>query len=179
MITSPLRARWRQQLQSRLPHTLRAVALTSLLLVSLLAVSLLASLLAFVALYRYSGYIPTVGWSSGELELKYGYGRAPFASVAGLGKAGIATGQVYDVWLSLELPDSETNLEVGNFMVDLDLQTPLGVSAVKASKSVSRTPLRVSMPVREAGEGVSPIPNHVGAAAANPADRHLVISAVF
>lgn len=119
----------------RSPHPrLRTVAIASALLALLLSISLLASFLAFIALYR--SYIPTVGHHA-PLELQYGYGRPPYAIVP-LDKLAIATGQVYDVFIEIVVPPSSTNFEMGNFMVDLDLQTSTGTSAVKATKSVSR-----------------------------------------
>ena len=113
---------------------LRSALLASLVLSSLVAISLLSSFIAFVALYR--SYVPTVGYSA-PLELQYGYGRPPFAQVDLERLPAIATDQVYDVFLELVLPPSPPNFNMGNFMVEMEIHTSTGTSAVKVAKSVS------------------------------------------
>jgi len=99
----------------------------------------------FAYLVFYYLYVPTIGISK-EVSLQYGYGKPPF-DVVDLSQTSFASDQVYDVSLELMVPTSRKNIELGNFMVELDLRSADGLSVLKAARaaSITHTPHSVQL----------------------------------
>ncbi|KAH9813449.1 putative adipose-regulatory protein-domain-containing protein [Melampsora americana] len=102
------------------PTTHRSL-LGSLLLSFIFCSSILISVIAYVSFYW--AYVPQIGLSI-PLWLQYGEGKVPYA-MADLSNLAdpIAIDQAYDVSLHLTVPVNERNIELGNFMVRLNLKT--------------------------------------------------------
>ena len=65
------------------------------------------------------------------------HGRPPFAEID-LSSISFASEQIYDVVLDLVVTSSRSNMDLGNFMVDLELHGSKGGAAViKSARSVS------------------------------------------
>lgn len=89
------------------PSTLKVLC-TGFLAASLLIFSLLSSIVA--SIYFYNTFIPPLSVSR-PVFLQYGNG-VPFGSVQ-LGPSVLSSDQSYDVFLELEAPASQKNLNVG------------------------------------------------------------------
>lgn len=72
--------------------------------------------------FFYYNYIPQINLER-VLYLQYGEGPHPYATVA-LDTSALISQQAYDVDLILDMPRTPTNLESGNFMLDLSLLGP-------------------------------------------------------
>ena len=90
---------------------------------------------AYVGFYR--AWVPDIGISS-EVWLQYGHDRPPFAEIDLRSLDGyrsvFAEDQKYDVSLDLVVPLSAANIDLGNFMVSLQLLSPLNNTVHQASK---------------------------------------------
>ncbi|KAL2759498.1 hypothetical protein ACRALDRAFT_1007124, partial [Sodiomyces alcalophilus JCM 7366] len=95
-----------------------------LIYISLLfAASIPLLLLATIAtLSFYHNYLPDQVFSA-PVYLQYGVGPHPFG-VASLAEANLKTHQAYDIAVVLSVPQSPTNTDRGNFMVNLHLLGP-------------------------------------------------------
>lgn len=96
------------------------------------------AVIAYVGFYR--AWVPDIGVHR-RIWLQYGHDVPPFADVALTTADGarsiFAEDQAYDVNLDLVVPLSAANIDLGNFMVELDLRTGLNHTVVYASKPVS------------------------------------------
>jgi len=72
--------------------------------------------------FFYYKYIPQINLER-VLYLQYGAGLHPYATTA-LDTSALISQQAYDVELILDMPRTPTNLEAGNFMLDLSLLGP-------------------------------------------------------
>lgn len=129
--------------------------------------ALAAAVISYVGFYR--AWVPDVGLRK-ELWLQYGHDRPPYAhlyfesagtdnplrepnpSSSSYNPSSDITGeffaqdQAYDVTLELSIPLNQANLDLGNFMVDLDLKSKANRSVFHVSKptllTYSAAPLR-------------------------------------
>ncbi|KAK5260185.1 hypothetical protein LTR40_004621, partial [Exophiala xenobiotica] len=72
--------------------------------------------------FFYYKYIPQINLER-VLYLQYGPEQHPYATTA-LDTSALISQQAYDVELVLDMPRTPTNLEAGNFMLDLSLLGP-------------------------------------------------------
>lgn len=90
---------------------------------------------AYVGFYR--AWVPDIGISN-EVWLQYGHDSPPFASIDLRSITGqrsvFAEDQRYDVSLDLIVPLSAANIDLGNFMVSVELISPNNNTVIKASK---------------------------------------------
>ncbi|CAO1619182.1 unnamed protein product [Parajaminaea phylloscopi] len=121
------------------------------ILISLFWAALVLAILAYIGFYR--AWVPEVGRIE-ELYLQYGkQGEIPYAEVdlsrwRGLGRSSpgddwFAEEQEYDLTVELLVPISAANLDLGNFMVSVDLVTNDGQVVFRSSRP---TILRPSNP---------------------------------
>lgn len=154
------------------PRTHRAVLRLSVLF-SLFWAAVALAILAYIGFYR--AWVPDVGRSE-DLYLQYGdRGQVPFAEVdlsrwRGLAKTSsgedwFAEEQEYDVTVDLLVPISTANLDLGNFMVSIDLVTAENITVFRSSRP---TILRPSAPplrfLTQMTSGMASIPGIAGTA---------------
>lgn len=93
------------------------------------------AIISYVGFYR--AWVPNIGIQN-EVWLQYGYDQPPFASIDLRTPDGyrsvFAEDQQYDVSLDLIVPLSAANIDLGNFMVSMDLLSPLNSTVHHASK---------------------------------------------
>ncbi|KAJ9475882.1 hypothetical protein PHBOTO_005969 [Pseudozyma hubeiensis] len=131
-------------------------------------IALAAAIVSYVGFYR--AWVPDVGLRK-EIWLQYGQDRPPYAHLDfGHGAQGyrlreptpssssynaadvsgefFATDQAYDVTLELSVPLNQANLDLGNFMVDLELKSRSNISVFHVSKptllTYSTAPVRAA-----------------------------------
>lgn len=93
------------------------------------------AIISYVGFYR--AWVPDIGIRN-EVWLQYGHEQPPFANIDLRTPDGyrsvFAEDQQYDVSLDLIVPLSAANIDLGNFMVSLDLMSPLNNTVHHASK---------------------------------------------
>jgi hypothetical protein len=93
------------------------------------------AIISYVGFYR--AWVPDIGIEN-QVWLQYGYDRPPFATLdltSGDGRSSVfAEDQKYDVSLDLVVPLSAANIDLGNFMVSLELTSPLNNTVHYVSK---------------------------------------------
>lgn len=103
------------------PRTHRVVVRLGVL-ATLFWFALAAAVVSYVGFYR--AWVPEPGLRK-DVWLQYGHAEPPFAQLdfAGGRVDFFAQDQAYDVTLELGVPLNEANLDLGNFMVSLELQS--------------------------------------------------------
>ncbi|UZJ51841.1 hypothetical protein CBS101457_001161 [Exobasidium rhododendri] len=93
------------------------------------------ALAAYVGFYR--AWVPSIGVQT-DVWLQYGFESPPFADVSLRSNDGLrsifAEDQEYDVSLDLVVPLSAANIDLGNFMVSIDLVSPQNQTIHHVSK---------------------------------------------
>lgn len=117
------------------PRTHRIVLRLGVLM-ALFWLALALAIAGYVGFYR--AWVPDIGLTR-PVWLQYGHEQPPFANIplhlphdSTLGI--FAQDQEYDVSLDLVVPLSAANLDLGNFMVSLDLKSPLNRTILHISK---------------------------------------------
>ncbi|CDW97396.1 hypothetical protein, partial [Sporisorium scitamineum] len=132
-------------------------------------IALAAAVISYVGFYR--AWVPDVGLRK-EIWLQYGHDRPPYAHLdfasttqgyqlrepnpssssyspsTDISGEFFAQDQAYDVTLELSVPLNQANLDLGNFMVDLDLKSKSNRSVFHVSKptllTYSAAPVRAA-----------------------------------
>jgi hypothetical protein len=121
-VVDPLLALFRFVLDVAISPRTHRIVLRLSVLTSLVWVALGLAIAAYVGFYR--AWVPDIGLSR-SVWLQYGYDRPPYAEIGLYGvdkRIGVfAQDQEYDVSLDLIVPLSAANLDLGNFMVTLEL----------------------------------------------------------
>ncbi|GAA6052601.1 hypothetical protein JCM3770_006396 [Rhodotorula araucariae] len=115
-----------------------SLALQSAALAAILALAALAALVAWLVLRTALKVDPVVGRE--RVWLQYGQHRPPYALVPLQSGKYSAPGQVYDLALDLTVPVNPNNLDLGNFMVTLDLVDAAGEHVLNASRPAILSP---------------------------------------
>lgn len=93
------------------------------------------AIISYVGFYR--AWVPDIGIEN-QVWLQYGYDRPPYADIDLTTSEGhrsvFAEDQRYDVSIDLVVPLSAANIDLGNFMVSLELLSPLNTTIYYASK---------------------------------------------
>ncbi|ORY68064.1 putative adipose-regulatory protein-domain-containing protein [Leucosporidium creatinivorum] len=120
-----------EQLSSFLPSP--PLLLRSALLASILLLSVAIALFAWVLFYA-SLRTGSMGGRE-RVWLQYGQYQAPYANIAlPRGKYDSSGGQLYDIQLEMTVPAVARNLDLGNFMVTLELRDQAGEALQKVSR---------------------------------------------
>lgn len=150
------------------PRTHRIVVRLGVL-ATIFWIALAAAIVSYVGFYR--AWVPDVGLRK-EIWLQYGQNRPPYAELDFVSGSGsyyfreptsssassnpssditgeyFAQDQAYDVTLELSVPLNQANLDLGNFMVDLDLKSKSNRSVFHVSKptllTYSAAPVRAA-----------------------------------
>lgn len=137
-ITDPLASLFASALALVLSPRTHRLVLRLGVLGALFWTALSLAVIAYVGFYR--AWVPDIGVHR-RIWLQYGHDVPPFANVALTTPDGarsiFAEDQAYDVHLDLVVPLSAANIDLGNFMVELDLRTGMNQTVVYASKPVS------------------------------------------
>ncbi|GAA97772.1 uncharacterized protein L969DRAFT_43656 [Mixia osmundae IAM 14324] len=115
------------------PKTHRAIV-RSIIFSGVIIFSICAAVIGYLSFYWL--YIPELGLSQ-PAWLQYGQGRPPFAIVPLKGAGELASDQPYDITLDLLVPASERNIELGNFMVTVELKSADNTTILRASRPAS------------------------------------------
>ncbi|PWN35283.1 uncharacterized protein FA14DRAFT_160500 [Meira miltonrushii] len=135
LVVDPLLALFRFVLEMAINPRTHRIILRLSVLSALFWTALGLAIAGYVGFYR--AWVPDIGLTR-TVWLQYGYDRPPFADISlhGLNSAiGVfAEDQEYDVSLDLIVPLSAANLDLGNFMIALDLRSAQNSSVHHISK---------------------------------------------
>ncbi|BGP35333.1 hypothetical protein JCM10296v2_007169 [Rhodotorula toruloides] len=135
--------RLRPQRRSDEPHSspllfAGSLVARSLVLAALAATALLVALAAWFGLKAALRVDPVIGRE--RVWLQYGHFRPPYAVVRLEDGKYSVPGRVYDVSVEASVPVNENNLELGNFMVAVNLLDSAGNRVVNASRPALLSP---------------------------------------